>query len=76
MVAPQKDRTQVLVARRSKRLISATVALCNKSAGRALYTLQSATPAHRTSWVKIENFDQERVFRIGSLRQWSASSIF
>ncbi len=34
-----------------------------RSAGIARCTLQSATLAHRTRWVKIENFDQERVFR-------------
>ncbi len=35
------------------------MALCKKNAGMALFTLQSATPAHHTRWVKIENFDQE-----------------
>ncbi len=33
-------------------------------------TLQSATPAHRTRWVKTENYDQAIVFRFGTLRQW------
>ncbi len=42
----------------------------------ALCTLQSATPAHRTRWVKIENFDHERVFRFRPLLQWSISRIF
>ncbi len=37
--------------------------------------VRSATPAHRTRWVKIEMFDQERVFRFGPLRQWSPSRI-
>ncbi len=32
--------------------------------------LQSATPAPRTRKVKMENFDQERVFRFGTLHQW------
>ncbi len=39
-------------------------------------TLQSATTAHQTRWVKVENFDQERVFRFGPIRQWSPSRIF
>ncbi len=42
----------------------------------ALCTLQSATPAHRTRWVKIKNFDQERVFRFRPLRRWSPSRTF
>ncbi len=43
----------------------------------ALCTLQSATPAHRTRWVKIGNFDQERVFCFKPLcQQWSLSTIF
>ncbi len=39
-------------------------------------SLQSATPAHRTRWFKIDNFDQEKVFRFGPLRQWPPSRIF
>ncbi len=66
----------------------ATVALCNRSLGMALCTLhwwhsaialctlQSATKVHRTRCVRIENFDQERVFRFGPLHQWSPSKIF
>ncbi len=50
---------------------SAGLALGNQSAGMALCTLQSATPANCTKWVKIANFDQERVFRFGPLCQWS-----
>ncbi len=42
----------------------------------ALCTLQSATTEHRTRWVKIENFDQERVFRFGQLWRYSAPKIF
>ncbi len=33
--------------------------------------VQNATPARRTRCFKIENFDQERVFCFGPLRQWS-----
>ncbi len=33
-----------------------------QGAGMDSCTLQNATPAHRISWVKIENFDQERYF--------------
>ncbi len=49
-----------------KRMRSARVALCN----------QSSEMAHRTRWVIIENFDQERVFHFEPLRQWSPSKIF
>ncbi len=33
-------------------------------------------PAHRTRWVKIENFELERVFCFGPLQRWSPSRIF
>ncbi len=59
-----------------KRVQSAGVALCNQSAGMALYTLQSATAAYRTRLVKIENFDQEKVFLFGPLLQCSPFGIF
>ncbi len=52
------------------------VALCDQSLGMALCTLQSATPAHRIKWFRIEKFDQEREFRFGPLRQWSPCRIF
>ncbi len=42
------------------------MALCNQSAGMA----------HHTRWIKIENFDQKRVFRFRPLRQWSPCRIF
>ncbi len=59
-----------------KRIRSAGVALSYQSAGMALCTVQSAPSAHCNRWVKIENFDQERVFRFGPLRQWSPSRTF
>ncbi len=40
------------------------------------FVVQSASPAHRTRWVKMENFDLGRVFRFGLLRRWSPSKIF
>ncbi len=51
------------------------MALGNQSAGMALHTQHSAIPAHRTRWVKIENFDQEKVFRFQPLCEWSSSRI-
>ncbi len=38
--------------------------------------VQSAIPAHRTRWVKMENFDLEGVFPFATLCQWSPSRIF
>ncbi len=52
------------------------MAFSNQSAGTALCTLRSATPADRNRWVKIEIFDQERAFCFELLRQGSPSRIF
>ncbi len=41
-----------------------------RAAGVAFCTLRCATPALLTRWVKLENFDLERVFSFGTLHQW------